>query len=105
MISRKFSSRYRPVIVATAAPQILLHPSDCERNGVSIMTLRGLQISGLDEFGDHLSGGGSIGRLSDVAHGFSSASLGCAWQLGDESKPGSAPSLTLVGELSFAGMT
>jgi hypothetical protein len=39
------------------APQILFHLSDSPRDGVGIISLRRSQISGPNEFGDHLLGG------------------------------------------------
>jgi hypothetical protein len=62
------SSGPRTVVIAATAPQILLHLSDCTRDGVSIIAQRRVQISSHDEFGDHLTGARLIGRPNDVAH-------------------------------------
>ena len=46
-----------PITVPAPASQILLHLRDCTSDGVSIIAQRRQQISSLDEFGNHLTGG------------------------------------------------
>jgi hypothetical protein len=102
----QISSNNRSVVVAATTPQILLHPSDCTRYGVSIISERGLQVPSLDEFGDHLSGGNLIWGPSDVAHGPSFGKLTLCMASRRRSKTRQrADSLNLVGKLSFAGVT
>jgi hypothetical protein len=45
----------RSVIVYPTASYVLFHLGDRLHYGVSIMAPRGLQISSLDQFGDHLT--------------------------------------------------
>lgn len=58
-----------PITVPAPASQILLHLRDCTRDGVSIIAQRRQQISSLDEFGNHLTGGRLEGGPNDFTHG------------------------------------
>jgi hypothetical protein len=57
------------IIVPAPASQILPHLRDCTRDGVSIIAQRRQQISSLDEFGNHLTGGRWEGGPNDFTHG------------------------------------
>jgi hypothetical protein len=57
------------ITVPAPASQILLHLRDCTRDGVSIIAQRRQQISSLDEFGNHLTGGRLEGGPNDFTHG------------------------------------
>ncbi len=59
----------RPSSALAEFPQILFHSGNCSGYGVSIIALFWLQISALDEFGDHLVGERLTGSPNDVAHG------------------------------------
>jgi hypothetical protein len=50
------------------ASQILLHPRDRVHNGVSVMPLPWPQISGPNEFRDHLARACLMGKRNDLAH-------------------------------------
>jgi len=58
-----------PITVPAPASQILLHLRDCTSDGVSIIAQRRQQISSLDEFGNHLTGGRLEGGPNDFTHG------------------------------------
>jgi hypothetical protein len=73
------------------------------------MAPRGLQISSLDQFGDHLTGSYPKGGLNDLVRGVKVQVTGrlrrCRAINRRSNAPQRADSLTLVGALSFAGVT
>jgi hypothetical protein len=87
----------------------MFHLGNRSGDGVSIMTPRGLQISGLDQFGDHLSGSYPERGLNDLVHGIKIQMTGRLRRSRAIKRRSNAPqraaSLILVGALSFAGLT
>jgi hypothetical protein len=103
------SRSVRTVIVCPTASQILFHLRDRLGNGVSIMAPRGLQISSPNQFGDHFTGSYPERGLNDLVHRVKVQVTGrlrrCRAIKRRSSAPQRAASLTLVGALSFAGVT
>ena len=99
----------RTVVVCPTASEVLFHLGDRLGNGVSIMAPRGLQISSPNQFGDHLTGSYPEGGLNDLVHGLKVQATGrlrrCRAINRRSNAPQRAASLTLVGALSFAGVT
>jgi hypothetical protein len=88
------------------ASQIFLHSGDRSRDGVGVIAQRGLQIASVDEFGDQLLRSCLVGRSCNFSHGVLKRPMRPCKAIRRRSKaPTRVDNLSLLGMLSFAGVT